>query len=80
MNKELRDITDRLKEMAEREAINLWRIARRAIKHGVSAELVAEIREEADTLWYEMKTYPDRLIYWKTKYDFKYAFMGEGRR
>lgn len=74
MNKELRAITDRLKEMAEREAIRLWRLARTAEKHGCSVELIHEIRKEANWLYSNATTYPDRLIYWKTKYELKYAF------
>lgn len=74
MNKELREITQRLKEMAQKEAYKLWRLARKAQRHGCSAKLVEAIREEGTRLYNEMQTYPDRLVYWKTEYEFKYAF------
>lgn len=74
MNKELREMTSRLKEMAEKEAYKLWRMARKAAKRGVTAETVEAIRSEARTLHTEMTAYPDRLLYWKTEYRFKYAF------
>jgi len=60
--------------MAKKEAYKLWRLAWKAQRHGCSAETVEAIREEARTLYTEMAAYPDRLIYWKTKNRFKFAF------
>lgn len=72
--KRLDDITQELIDMASKEATFLWRIARNAKKHGCSEKLVAEIRKEAFWCHETAKAYPDRLIYWKRKYDMKYAF------
>lgn len=72
--KELEAIRWQLKEMAEKEANRLWRIARRALKHGCSQQLVNAIREEARWLHDTGSAYPDRLVHWKFEYDFKYAF------
>lgn len=72
--KELQEIRYRLKEKAEREAYKLWRLARKAEKHGCSAELAREIREEARWLYDTATAYPDRLIHWNFEYEHKYAF------
>ena len=72
--KELQEIRNRLKEKAEREAIKLWRLARKAEKHGCSSKLVREIREEASWLHGTATAYTDRLIYWNFEYEHKYAF------
>ena len=77
MTKRLDDIYHELSEMAEREAIKVWRMARRAEAKGVSPKLVNEIREEGWQLYSNYKTYPDRLLDWKTKSELKYAFCGE---
>ena len=72
--KELEVIRYQLKEKANREAYRLWRIARRASKHGCSQHLVNEIKAEATWLYETGQAYPDRLIHWDFKYTFKYAF------
>lgn len=72
--KELKEIRNRLKEKAEREATKLWRMARKAEKRGCSSKLVHEIREEANWLHSTATAYPDRLIYWEFEYKYKYAF------
>lgn len=72
MNKELREIRWQIREMAEKEAEKLWRLARNLQKRGGSAETVTAIREEASQL--HMTVYPERLIAWDAKYKFKYAF------
>ena len=46
--KELEAIRQQLKEMADKEAHKLWRVARRALHHGCSQQLVNAIREEAN--------------------------------
>lgn len=70
--KELMEIRNRLKEIAEAEATRLFRMARRAQAHGCKAETVAAIREEAHQL--HITGYPERLVSWDTHYYFKYAF------
>lgn len=76
--KELEKIRNRLKEMSEREAMRLFRLARRAKVHGCKPETVEAIRNEAMWLHTTGTAYPDRLIDWKFEYDFKYAFRQEG--
>ena len=72
--KEIKEIRNRLREKAEREAIKLWRLARKANKHGCSDELTREIREEAHWLHDTATAYQDRLINWNFEYEHKYAF------
>lgn len=72
--KELWAIREQLKEMAEREATKLFRLARRAKAHGCKTETVEAIRNEARWLHETGTAYPDRLVHWKLEYDFKYAF------
>lgn len=72
--KQLREIREQLKQMAETEATKLWRLARKAQKRGCSFEVVNKIREEANWLHTTGTSYPDRLLDWKFEYDFKYAF------
>ena len=72
--KELKEIRNKLKEKAEREATKLWRMARKAQQHGCSSKLVHEIREEANWLHGTATAYPDRLIHWEFEYKYKYAF------
>lgn len=72
--KRLEDIRDELIHMAEEEAHFLWRMARKAFLHGCSEELVWDIRKEARWCHETATAYPDRLIYWKTEYEMKYAF------
>lgn len=72
--KELQKISNQLKEKASREALRLWRIARRAKKHGCSQKLINEIREEANWLNTTAQAYPDRLLDWEFEYGTKYAF------
>ena len=72
--KRLQEMKKELEYMAEREAMKLWRIARRAEKKGCSAQLVKEIREEGSWCYNTAKVHPDRLLHWRFEYDFKYAF------
>lgn len=74
VEKRIESIRNELKEMAEKEAHYLWRMARRAWKHGCSKELINKIREEANWCHTTAKAYPDRLIHWKSDYDLKFAF------
>lgn len=74
MDKRLETMRNELKEMAIREAIKLWRLARRAEKHGVSKEVINDIREEGFIMNNTMTSYPDRLLEWNFKYKYKYAF------
>lgn len=67
-------VKELLKVMAEDESMRLFRLARRAEKHGCSAQLVNAIREEGRWLNTECQSYPDRIVYWKTEYDKKYVF------
>lgn len=60
MTKEMREIKARLEEISEKEAMKLYRMARRLQKHGGSSETVAKIREEASEL--HMNAYPERLL------------------
>lgn len=67
-------IRNELREMAEKEAMKLFRLARRAVEHSCSRELVAGIRDEA----YELHTIScydtGRLIGFEFEYTHKYAF------
>ena len=72
--KRLEKMREQLISMAEAEALKLWRIARKAEEHGCSVELVCSMRREANWLHNEGTAYPDRLLDWKFKYEFKYAF------
>lgn len=69
--KELMRIRERLKEIAENEAIKLFRLARRAKTHGCRNETIEEIRNEAREL--HMTGYPERLLdpFRTWKYAFK---------
>lgn len=69
----LNKIRRELSEMAEKEAMKLWRLARKAKAHGVSDKLVNEIREEGWEI-FRMRDNPDRLLEWKFEYTTKYAF------
>ena len=60
MTKEMREIKARLEEISEKEAMKLYRMARRLQKHGGSSETVARIREEANEL--HMNHYPENLM------------------
>lgn len=71
---QLRDIKWQLREIAEREATNLYRLARKAKEHGVSQSIVDEIREEANNLSRNSVAYPERILEWKYEYETKYAF------
>lgn len=72
--KRLQRIREELQEMAEKEAIKLWRVARNAQKHGCSEKTVQAIREEANWLHTTGADNPDRLIEWEFEYKFKFAF------
>lgn len=72
--KRIDEIREELSGIAEKEAYFLYRMARKAGEHGCSADLVREIREEANWCYNTAMIYPDRLICWKREYDMKYAF------
>lgn len=74
MRKDLRTIREELEEKSEKEAQKLYRLARRAVKHGCRQETVAEIREEANWCHNTGTAYPERLVAWDVEYNFKYAF------
>lgn len=74
MNKQLRDIRYQLKDMAEKEATQLFRLAWRAQRHGCKRETVEKIREEARWLHETGTAYPERLIDYDFEYKFQYAF------
>lgn len=68
--KRLREIQNELYEIAEKEAMKLFRLARRCEEHGVSANIIVDIRNEAFEL--HNTGYPERLLDpFKT---WKYAF------
>lgn len=69
----LENIRYELIEMAEAEAIRLFRIARRAIEHDCTDTATA-IRNEAFWLHTTGTAYPERLLDRNFKYAFKYAF------
>ncbi len=77
MTKRLQEINDELREMAEREAYNLYRLAWRAKAHGCKPETVEAIREEARRMYSSITSNPGWLLDWKAKSQFKYAFCGE---
>lgn len=70
----LRNYRNELKELAKKEATKLWRLARRAKAHNVSAELTHKIQEEADYCYRTLTTYPERMLEWDFQYGMKYAF------
>ena len=70
----LDEIRRELERIAQKEATNLFRLARKAKEHGVKTETVEEIREEGMRLAREYTTYPDRLLEWHFEYETKYAF------
>lgn len=74
LDKRLESMRWELKNMAEKEAIKLWRLARKAERHNVSNELIYKIREEATCMYITMTTYPDRLLERDFEYKFKFAF------
>ena len=58
--KRLYEIRCELAEIADREAMKLFRMARRCEEHGVSYNIVADIRNEAFEL--HNTGYPERLL------------------
>ena len=76
--KQLREIRRNLTDIARVESMKLFRLARRAEKHGCSEKLVAEIREEARCIWNTGDAAPERLLSWEFEYNFKFAFKTEG--
>lgn len=72
--KELKEIRNKLIEMAEKEAMRLYRLAWRAKAHGCKPETVEAIRNEARWLHDTATAYPERLLRWQFEYEFKYAF------
>lgn len=80
MTERLETIYNELSELAEREAVKVWRMARRAEAKGCSAMLVNEIREEGHKLDTSYKTNPGWFLDWRTKSFLKYAFCGERKK
>ena len=72
--KDLEAIKYELVEIIEKEATNLYRLARKAKEHGVSDEVINQIREEADELRVNCTANPDRILEWRYGYRTKYAF------
>lgn len=60
MTREIIEITARLEEISEKEAMKLYRMARRLQKHGGNVETVRKIREEANEL--HLNYYPQNLL------------------
>ena len=77
--KQLREIRRNLTDIARVESMKLFRLSRRAEKHGCSEKLVAEIREEARWIWNIGDSAPERLLSWEFEYRVKFAFKIEGR-
>lgn len=77
--KQLKEIRRNLTEIARVESMKLFRLAKRAEKHGCSEKLVAEIREEARWIWNIGDSSPEMLLSWEFKYRVKFAFKIEGR-
>lgn len=71
MRSDLRKIRNELREIAEKEATYLFRLAWRMQAHGCKPENIEKCREEARTL--HMTGYPERLIdsFVKWEYAFK---------
>lgn len=71
MNKEIRDIRWQLEEIAEHEAMKVFRMAKRLQDHGGTPEKVREIRNEAFELLDSRS--PEKLInpFKRWKYAFK---------
>lgn len=73
MRADLKDIKCQLVEICNKEALRLWRQARRMEAHGVSKEKVIKCREEADRLY--NTGYPERVLddyfSYKTEFAFK---------
>ena len=72
MTRELRAIREHLEKMAEREAMRLFRIARRLQEHGGSAELVQDIRNEGR----ELRNMSAEYLLNPYRQSFQYAFRG----
>lgn len=72
--KRINEIRQELKEMAEKEATKLFRLAWRAEEHGCKRETVEAIRDEARWLHETAQAYPDRIVHWEFEYKFKFAF------
>ena len=72
MRKDLRDIRDKLQDIAESEATYLFRLAWRMKAHGCDPKNIEECRNEARRL--HMTAYPERLVSLLGEYEWKYAF------
>lgn len=67
----LYEIASELEDIRSREAVRLWRLARRAAAHGCSESLVSEIREEGWKVWrIDVGDLLDPFIEWR------WAFKG----
>ena len=74
MDKRLKEIRWKLMDMAQQEATQLFRLARRSQRHGCKRETVEKIRTEARWLHEVGVTCPERLIDFDFEYKFHYAF------
>lgn len=72
--KRLEEIKQELRNMAEKESMKLFRIARRAEKKNCSSELINSIQEEAYWLLHTAMIYPERILKWDFEYTHKYMF------
>lgn len=61
-----------VEQIRDREALRLWRLARKAAEHGCSEALCVRIRNEG---WKVKKMYPDHLI--NPFNDWEFAFRDE---
>lgn len=77
--KEINEIRKQLREKAKKESQRLFRLARKADKHGCSGTLVEEIRNEARWLDTTAQAYPERVLCWDFEYEFKCAFRLGGK-
>lgn len=77
MTKKINSMREELRQMAEKEAMRVWRLGRRAKAKGCSQKLINEIRDEGFSLYNEYTAYPERLLDNNAKHRLKYAFCGE---
>jgi len=76
----LEEIRFTLRDICEKEAYNLFRLARNAQKRGVNAEIVCDIKEEASELLRISFSYPETVLEFKYRWSHKYAFNYKGSK
>ena len=67
----LDEIYREVEQIRDREAIRLWRLARKAAAHGCSEEFCSRIRNEG---WRVKQMYPDHLINPFNDWEFAFKF------